>query len=279
MKRSLLGGLIIGLVVVAWLGFRLISSPSATGKTLVVTGSSSVAPLVSDIAKRYESLHPSVRMDVQTGGSSRGLADARQKLNDIGMVSRELRPNENDLSSFPLARDGIAMIVHRDNPVTALDSEQIVALYTGKIRNWREVGGDDQQVTVVNKADGRSTLELFLKHFKLKNPDVQADVIIGDNEQGIKTVAGNPGAIGYVSIGAAEYNVEQGVAIKALPLDGVAASIENVKNGTFSLSRVLIMVTNGEPQNLAKEFIEFARSAQVHDLVREHYLVPITPKN
>lgn len=240
---------------------------------LVITGSSTVAPLMAEIGKRYESLQ-GVRVDVQTGGSSRGIADARQGLADIGMVSRALGEAESDLAGFAIARDGICLIVHRDNPVE-LDEEQTIDVFTGKIRRWSEVGGGDAPITVVNKAQGRSTLELFLSHFGLKAEDIAASVIIGDNEQGIKTVAGNPDAIGYVSIGAAEFAAENGVPIRLLPMDGIAASRESVRDGSFPLSRPLTLVVRGEPSSPARELIDFARSEAVHDLVRELSFVPL----
>jgi phosphate transport system substrate-binding protein len=245
-----------------------------TGK-LVITGASTLAPLIAEIGKRFESLYPTVRIDVQSGGSSRGVADARQGLSDIGMVSRAMKEDERDLSAFPVARDGVCPILHRENPVQALTDEQVVAIYTGKITNWKAVGGVDAPITVVNKADGRSTLEVFLQHFKLKNSDIKAQVVIGDNEQGVKTVAGNRNAIGYVSIGTAEYDAVHGVPIKLLPIGGVAASTENVQKGVFPLSRPLHIVTRTPPVGLAKVFIEFAQSKAVYDLIRQQYFVPL----
>ncbi|HUG67134.1 MAG TPA: phosphate ABC transporter substrate-binding protein [Pirellulaceae bacterium] len=257
------------------------SSPTSdyqAGQTrLVLTGSSTVAPLALEIAKRFESEHPGVRVDVQTGGSSRGVADARRGLANIGMASRPLKPDEEDLYAFAIARDGVCLIVHQDNPVQALTDEQVVAIYTGKVDNWSDVGGNDAPITVVNKAAGRSTLELFLDYFNLTSVDVQADVVIGDNEQGIKTVAGNPNSIGYVSIGTAEYDATVGIRIQLLPVGGVEASVENVATGSFPLSRPLNLVTRQQPTGLAKEFIEYAQSDAVHDLIREQYFVPITP--
>ena len=238
-----------------------------TGK-LVITGASTLAPLINEIGKRFESLHPTVRIDVQSGGSSRGVAD-------IGMVSRAMKEDERDLSAFPLARDGVCPILHQENPVQALTDEQIVAIYTGKITNWKAVGGTDAPITVVNKAEGRSTLEVFLHYFKLKNVDIKAQVVIGDNEQGVKTVAGNRNAIGYVSIGTAEYDATHGVPIKLLPVGGVPASTENVRTGAFPLSRPLHLVTRTSPSGLAKAFIEYAQSKAVYDLIRQQYFVPL----
>ncbi|MFQ5741103.1 MAG: phosphate ABC transporter substrate-binding protein [Acidobacteriota bacterium] len=253
---------------------RPTDSTALEGK-LVLTGSSTVAPLAAEIGKRFEMLHPGARVDVQTGGSSRGIADARQGLADIGMVSRALKEDEKDLLAFTIARDGVCTIVHSKNPVTILSNEQVVDIYRGRITNWKEVGGADAPITVVNKAEGRSTLELFLRYFKLKNSAIKAHVVIGDNEQGIKTVAGNPFAIGYVSIGAAEYDATHGIPIKLLPMAGIEPSTETVQNGTFPLSRALNLVTRTAPLGLAKAFLDFALSPDVHDIVRSQYFVPI----
>ena len=257
------------------LGFGGFTCANAASDRLVLTGSSTVAPLVGELARRFETVNSGVRIDVQTGGSSRGINDTRNGTADIGMVSRALKPDETDLHAFTIALDGISIILHANNRVTTLNKQQIVDIYTGKITNWKSVGGADARITVLNKAEGRSTLELFLHYLELKNSQIKPHAIIGDNPQGIKTVAGNPNAIGYVSIGAAEYEAERGVPIKLLPLDGVDAAIANVRNGTFPLSRPLNLITSREPQGLARRFIEFARSLQTHDLVEALYFVPV----
>lgn len=248
----------------------------ADRQRLVITGSSTVAPLVLDIAKRFEALNPGTRIDVQTGGSSRGINDVRQGLADIGMVSRALRPDETDLQATVIAGDGIALIVHASNPLRNLTRDDVRAIYRGARRDWRSLGGPDLPITVVSKAEGRSTLELFTQFFSLRNRDIRASVIIGDNQQGIKTVAGNPGSIGYVSIGAAEHEVSAGTAIKLLQLDGQTASVAAVKSGRFPLARPLNLVVRGKPTPLASRFLDFARSPQVVDLVKDQYFVPIT---
>ena len=248
---------------------------AADAGKLSLTGSSTLAPLMVELGKRFEKQNPGVRVDVQAGGSSRGITDARSGLADIGMVSRALKPEESDLTSYVVALDGITVILHRSNPVKALSNEQIIAIYTGQIRNWKVVGGKDLPITVVNKAEGRSTLELFLHYFKLKAPDVKAQVVIGDNQQGVKTVAGNPGAIGYVSIGTAEYEAEDGTPIKLLPIQGVAATVANVRNRSFPLSRPLNLVTHSPAAGLNKRFIDFAQSREVHDLIRDQFFVPV----
>ena len=242
---------------------------------LIVTGSSTIAPLMSDVARRYEAEHPGIRIDVQTGGSSRGLADVRRGLADIGMVSRSPRDGEDDVRWVPIALDGLAIIVHADNPLEALAEEQVAAIYRGGIENWSEVGSDDRPITVVNKAEGRSTLEVFLAHFGLEAQEIRADVVIGDNQQAIKTVVGNPDAIAYVSIGTAEYEVANGAPLRLLRLGDSEPSTDAVRAGTYPVARTLHVVTKDEPEGAVAEFLDTLRSPAVYDLVESHFFVPL----
>ncbi|MDA8019083.1 MAG: phosphate ABC transporter substrate-binding protein [Thermoanaerobaculia bacterium] len=242
---------------------------------LVVTGSSTIAPLISDVARRYEQEHPGVRIDVQTGGSSRGLTDARRGLADVGMVSRSPREGEDDVAWIPIALDGLAIIVHADSPVNVLSEEQVVAIYRGEIETWRDVGGEDAPITVVTKADGRSTLEVFLDHFGLTAQEIRADVVIGDNQQAIKTVVGNPDAIAYVSIGTAEYEAMQGAPLRLLRLGDFEPSTDAVRAGSYPVARTLHVVAKGESAPVVSEFLDFLLSPAVHDLVESHFFVPL----
>ena len=273
LRRALLPAL--ASVAAASLACGKSGSSGASGQKLVLTGSSTIAPLASEIGKRFEQQHPGVRVDVQTGGSSRGVADARSGLADIGMVSRSLKPDETDLHPVLIGRDGISVTLNTRNPVQTLSDSQVVAIYTGKVTNWKQVGGQDAPITVVNKAEGRSTLELFLNYYKLKNSDVKANVIIGDNEQEVKTIAGNPNAIGYVSIGTAEYEAARNTPIQLLPMHGIAATSATVAAKTFPLARDLNLITkSAAPTGLAKEFLDFAASPAVRDLVQAQFFVP-----
>lgn len=193
-------------------------------KAITITGSSTVAPILLEMGRGYEQKTPGVRIDVQTGGSSRGIADARNGRADIGMASRAPRGDETDLKWTLVANDGLAIIVHKGNAVSALSSDQVKAMYRGEITDSSAVGSKAGPVTLVHKAEGRSTLELFLHFFGLNNPDVRPHSIVGDNLQGVQTVAANATAIGYVSIGTAATSVADGVPIRRLPYGGIAAS-------------------------------------------------------
>lgn len=254
--------------------FMFSTAEAAPANKLVLTGSSTVAPLLNEIAKRFEKSNPGVRIDVQSGGSSRGINDVRSGISDIGMVSRVLYPSESDLTAHTVALDGLAVIVHKSNPVPTLTNAQIKDIYIGKVTNWKDVGGADLKISVVNKADGRATLEQFLAFFQIKSKEIKAHTIIGENQQGIKTVSGSKGAIGYVSVGAGEFEASQGAAIRLLPMEGVPATVENVQAGKVSLSRPLNLVTKSRPTGLAERFIQYSQSRDVHDLIRAQFFVP-----
>jgi len=240
----------------------------------VASGSSTVAPLVSELVVSFESKED-VRIDIETGGSSRGVADVRRGLTDFGMISRELNADETDLLAFTIAWDGIAIIVNKNNALSELNREEIKSIFSGEVVNWRELGAEDRGIVVVNKAQGRSTLDLFLDFFTMQAADIKAQTIIGDNQQGLKLIAQNPGAIGYVSIGAAEYLAANGGRIKLLPIDGVASSRENVRNNSYPLRRPLNLVLKSEPTGKLAEFIRFASSSAVNDIIEDYYFVPI----
>jgi len=244
-------------------------------ETLTLTGSSTVAPPLADIAADFEAAHDGVRVDVQTGGSSRGLADVRRGTADLGMASRELRAEESDLSAHVISRDGISLLVHASNPLQSLSVDDVGRLFRGEVTNWRELTNFDAPVTIVHKGDGRATQDVFLAYFRLQSRDIKAHLIVGENQQGIRSVAGNPGAIGYVSIGAALHEMAQGTAIRTVSIDGISPTAEAVAQGDYPLTRNLYIVSDGPLEGLAADFVQFVRSPQGQQRLREHFFVPV----
>jgi len=229
-----------------------------------------------DAALRYEQENPGTRIDVQTGGSSRGIADARSDLADLGMISRGLKEDETDLQAHRIAVDGVCLIVHADNAIADLSKQQVVDIYTSEISNWKDVGGMDGEIVVCNKAEGRATLEVFLGYTGLDSADIAADIVVGENQQAIKSVAGNPNAIGYVSIGAAASEAEAGTPIKLVACEGIAPTSENVAQGSFPITRPLQVVAHGEVSDLATAFLNYLKSGEINDLIEKHLYVPAT---
>ncbi|RAM75030.1 ABC transporter substrate-binding protein [Pseudomonas putida] len=240
-----------------------------------VVGASTIAPLISELAKAYEQEHPGVRIEVQAGGSARGIMDVRSGTAVLGMVSRDLKPDEQDLEHALIAKDGIGMIVNKSNPVAGLSKDQVIGIYTGQITNWKDVGGDDAPITVVSKAEGRSTLEIFSSFFGIPYKDIKAHVIIGDNQQGIQTVAGSPAAVGYVSIGSAEYEAGQGAAIRLIPMGDQVPSTASVASGQYAISRDLNLVYKTPLNEQVQDFVAYAQSKQAEDFVTRMYFIPV----
>jgi phosphate transport system substrate-binding protein len=267
--------LILAAVFCTALAFNACGKKGAE-RTVMVTGSSTIAPILQDAATRYEAAHPGIRIEVQSGGSSRGITDTIAGIADLGMVSRALKDDEaTNLTPHLLARDGVCVIVHRDNPVNELDRNQLVDIYTKKVTRWKELGGPDAAIIVANKADGRSTLEVFTHFLGLDPAEVKADLIVGENLHVIHSVVGNANTIGYVSIGTALSEQAAGTPIKLLVTGGVAPTMVAVKDGSFPITRPLHVVTAGDPSPEARAFLDYLMSGEIHDLIAKHFFVPV----
>jgi phosphate transport system substrate-binding protein len=247
---------------------------SAMEGRLHLTGSSTAAPLMAEIARRFQTLHPKVAINIEMGGSARGISDVRDGKADIGMVSRVVADKEQDLKGFPVARDGLGLLVHKDNPVTTLTATQVTGIFTGRIKNWGKVGGANAPIVVINRDEGRGFIELFTAYFKIKYSEMKRQTILGDNSPVFDAVAARPNAISLVSVVAAENQAKAGVPVKLVALDGVAATRSNILSGNYPLARPLTLVTRGLPAGLVEDFIEFSLSPQAVDIIETMGFVP-----
>jgi phosphate transport system substrate-binding protein len=240
-----------------------------------LVGSTSVQPLAEKLGEAYMALHKNVTVTVEGGGSSVGVKTVGEGGCDIGTASRDIKESEKETYSgivqTTICWDGIAIVVHPANTVKGLTKEQICAILTGEITNWSEVGGTNKDITVYTREASSGTRDALVSLLKLE--DANKNVLITDNaiecnSNGVmKTnVAGNEGAIGYVSLGVLDETIQ------ALTVDGVEASPENVLNGTYCLYRPFNFVTMGEPEGAVKDFIEFALSKDGQDLCAENYI-------
>jgi phosphate transport system substrate-binding protein len=265
--------LILGTVLAA--GCRETVPPP--GRNLVITGSYSMAPLVNEMARRFEAAHPGVRVEVQGVGSARGISDTQQGLADLGMVARALRPDEiGNLHAEAIARDGICLVVPRTNPVSGLTDVQVIALFVRTATNWKQVSAPEGPLTVIGVHDSRGLAQAFLDHFKLKAGQVRLDVTAADGEQALKAVATQPLGIAYAPLRLAE-SMAGGLGLRLVPLNGVAPTTASLADGSYSFTRPLLLVTRDAPQGLTREFLEFARSPEVRDLVEKFHAAPPAP--
>ena len=249
--------------------------PSAplNGK-LLITGSSTMAPLIEDLGKRFRTRHPGVAITVEAGGSGRGVADARDGKADIGMASRELTPQEQALFAIPIARDGIVFVVHKDNPLGALTRAQAVEMFSGKIGNWKALGGHDARIEAVTRPAGRGSIEIAAHYLGLASTAIKAAHVIGDNNDVVRLITANRNVIAFISTGGVDDAVQKRLPLKPLVLDGLTPGVGSIRDGTWPMSRPLNLLTRRVPAGVAKAFIEFVLSPAARAVVVDHDFVP-----
>lgn len=257
-----------------FLFFLLVVTAQTAYGEINIEGSSTILPVVRDAAKNFQTINNAVH--VKGGGSSIGIEAVRKGRADIGMVSRILTPEESTvLKTYLLGYDGIAVIINIANPLQNLTKHQIVNIFSGSSTNWNSFINMDKTITVIAKKHGRSTRKLFDHFFSLKDT-VSTAQLIGSNTAAIVLVAGDPTAIGYVSIGSVEYANKLGLTLKPLPLEGVVASYETVSNGSYPLRRPLNLVTHMNPTTEATAFIKFLQEPEGQNFLKKHYFVPLS---
>ena len=238
------------------------------GAGIVVAGSTSVQPYVELLAETYVKAHPESEVDVQGGGSSAGITAVESGTADIGMSSRGLKGAEMELYAIEIAKDGLAIIVHPGNPVQDLTLEQVRDIYTMGICDWSELGGSQARVHVIAREEGSGTRTAF-EDLVMRGERITPRAIIQDSNGAVRQlVSGDPNAIGFISLGLADHSV------KALRLEGVAPTRENVQNESYSLHRPFLFVMSGEPEGLAKAFIDFIFSPEGQGPMLAEGLIP-----
>jgi phosphate transport system substrate-binding protein len=221
---------------------------------IIIAGSTSVQPFAEALAEEYMRLNPGFIIDVQGGGSSAGIMSAQTNTADIGMSSRELKDEEKTLWSVEIARDGLAVIVHPSNPVHNLTLQQVRYIYSGVITNWNQLGGVNKKIHVITREEGSGTRSAF-ESLVMNEINIDPHSIVQDSNGTVRLLVGDdPYSIGYVSLGLVNEKV------KAVELDGVKATRDNVINGTYNLSRPFIFVASAEPSGDVKKFLEFVLS-------------------
>jgi len=252
-----------------------ITSEKTDGKklsgTITVAGSTSVQPFSEVLAQEFIKNYLGVKIDVQGGGSSQGIQAVTGGAADIGASSRELKPDEkaSGLVETTIALDGIAVIVHPSNQINEITLNDLKDVYLGKIANWKELGGIDSPITVVCREAGSGTRGAF-EELVMNKENISNQVIIQNSTGAVKTtVAGDEKAIGFVSMAAINQDV------KTLKIDGIEASIANVKNGNYKISRPFLYLTKGQPQGLTKAFIDYVLSDEGQALMQEEGAISV----
>lgn len=162
-------------------GAQVPAGKAAPGTPLVVTGSSTMYPLMQDIVRRFEEQHPGVSIEVRSGGSGQGIADLRAGRSDLAMVSRQLERSESDLFTVSLCQDGAAIVVHRTNRLKGLSRRQLADVLTGRIDDWKQLGARAGPIKLAWREEGQGIPELLFRHPKLRPEQIRSATVIFEN--------------------------------------------------------------------------------------------------
>ncbi len=241
-------------------------------ETVATDGSTSMEKVIGSLKETFEASNKGITITYNPTGSSSGITAVLEGRCDIGLSSRDLKDEEKakGLTGTVLAYDGIAIIVNPENPVSDLTLENIAKIYTGEIKNWNEVGGNDAEIVLIGREPGSGTRDGFESITDTKDKCVysQEQTSTGDV---ITTVAGNPAAIGYASLASIKDSV------KAIKVDGVVPSEATIKDGSYKVQRnfVLVTKTGGKLSAAAQEFFNFITSADASEVIRNAGAVPV----
>lgn len=238
-----------------------------------MNGSTSMEKVVNALSEAFAQKYPNITVDPQFTGSSAGIEALQKGTADIGNCSRELSEEEKNsgIAENIIAIDGIAVVVGNDNAVTNLTKEQLADIYTGKITNWSELGGADQPIVVIGREAASGTRSAFEELLEIEEQCQYAQEI--DSTGGVVAkVQETQGAIGYVSLDVLDGQV------KALQIEGVEANEENIKSGSYVLSRPFVMGTKGpieEQNDLVKAFFEYVQSDEGKSVIQSVGLITV----
>lgn len=249
--------------------------------TLRISGSTTVNPVAADAAEILRANGLEITVDTQ-GGSAGGISQLASGQIDIAMSSKPIGDEDHqahpdaDFVVTEIGRDSVGLVVRRDvydAGVTSLSAEQARAIFEGEVENWSELGGPDVPVYVYNKEPGRGTREVLDEFLygggtppPSKDPHGSHYSIVGGNEEARTKASSTEGAITPLSVAFAEDSEE----LVAVAVDGVEPTDENIGSGAYVLARPLYLITNGEPEGDAREFIDFVLSEEGQRLVAEH---------
>ncbi len=267
-------------------------SPAFAAKeknSIQIKGSDTMVNLGQAWAERYMEENPSEFVAVTGGGSGTGIASLISGTCDITMSSRDIKDKEVALAKqkgiepyeIRVGLDGLAVVVNTKNPASRLTLDQLSQIFTGRITNWKELGGEDKEIVILSREINSGTHVYFKEHVLRKNdPNSKEEfapvaLLLSSSQAIADEVAGNPAAIGYYGMGYISSRQKSVLIAKDEKSEYIAPIIENVVSGKYPISRPLFLYTNGQPEGLVKKFIDFVLSNEGQEIVLKTDFVPI----
>lgn len=266
---------IIAVGMAALMSIALLAGCGSNGsepQTVSTNGSTSMEKVIGALSEKFMENNKDITVTYDPTGSGTGIESVSTGKCDIGLSSRALKDTETGLTGTTIALDGIAIIVNADNKVADLSVQQIADIFTGKITNWKDVGGDDLEITCIGREANSGTRDGFESVTDTKDACKLSQELTSTGAV-ISAVGSNKNAIGYASLSA----VEGQTGIKAVTVGGVACSEATVLDGSYAIQRPFVLVTKDgtELSSAAKAFFDFATSTDAADLIRSAGAVPV----
>ncbi|MCU0488219.1 MAG: phosphate ABC transporter substrate-binding protein [Anaerolineales bacterium] len=264
-------------------------SPQESQTYIQNTGSDTIVNLALAWAEKFQQDHPEIRISVSGGGSGTGIASLINGTVDIANASRAIKAEEIetahtngiDPQEFIISRDAIAVIVNPSNPISELTLQQISDIYSGKINNWAEIGGEDRPIVRLSRETNSGTHIYFLENVlrlgdsENKTLFAQNTLLLPSSEGIIAEVSDNPNAIGYDGLGYITPHVKVVAVAKEADQTAIIPSIETVNDGTYPIARDLYMYTASIPQGVVKDYIDWILGTEAQQIVSDLGFVPI----
>jgi phosphate transport system substrate-binding protein len=235
---------------------------------IIIAGSTSVQPFIEKVAEHFMEKNPGIIVNVQGGGSTAGIQATMNGTCDIGTSSRNLKPAERGLKVTLIAVDGIAVILHRDNPIDDLTVEQVRGIFTSKIVNWKELGGPDKQIIPVTREEGSGTRASFEEMIMGKEAISDACLVQDSNGAVREIIATTPEGVGYISVGLVDERE------KAIAIDGIKPTLANLIVEKYRFSRPFLLLLREEPTGNCRKFIDYVLSPEGQEILAHSGLIP-----
>lgn len=251
---------------------------SQNKKSVTIKGSDTMVHLMSTLAEAYMKKSPDAQVSVTGGGSGTGIAALLNGTTDICASSRDMQQKEKDQAKEKninpvektVAFDGIAIVIHPDNPVKELNMEQLKKIYTGAYKTWKDVGGPDEPITCLSRENNSGTYVFFQEHVLNKENFAPTVKLMPASSSIVQSVSSDKWSIGYVGLG---YTKDAKIKVVPIKKDDTSPAImpshNTVLDKTYSIARPLFLIFNGEPKDINSAFLEFVMSADGQKIVEE----------
>ena len=259
-------------IILTILSMFIVTSLFAGEKILRIAGGTAHIPIVKDIAKTFMQKYPDIKVVISGGGSGVGIKQVGAGIIDIGDSGRDLKQSEikkYNLKPYKIAIDGIAVVVNPANPINNLSLEEVQKIFSGKIKNWKEVGGKDAKINIYSRGKESGTRKTFEKLALKKSKISHSAIFVSSNGNMKVMVIQDKNGIGYLSVGYLDNSV------KALKIDNIYPSLSNIKSGKYKIQRYLYMIVSPKSPEYAITFIKMVLSDYGQSIVKKHHFLPV----